>query len=64
MPTRVVFKLGNLAKKIKTLGANPLYLDEEKSIDFDFGGVALSTASSAKDSDEDDLYERRYNQRG
>jgi uncharacterized protein (DUF362 family) len=41
MPTRVVFKLDRLAKRIKKLGAKPLYLDEEKSIKLDFGGVAL-----------------------
>ena len=42
MPTRLVFKIENLAKKIKKLGAIPLYLDEQKSIDIEFGGRALN----------------------
>lgn len=30
--TRLVFKLENLAKRIKDAGGKPLYLDEEKSV--------------------------------
>ncbi|MHA2399996.1 MAG: DUF362 domain-containing protein [Promethearchaeota archaeon] len=36
-PTRLVFKIGNLAKKIKKLGAIPLYLDEQESISVELG---------------------------
>jgi len=42
MPTRLVFKIENLAKRIKKLGAIPLYLDEQESIDIEFGGNALN----------------------
>ncbi|MFX1389487.1 MAG: DUF362 domain-containing protein [Promethearchaeota archaeon] len=41
MPTRLVFKVQNLAKRIKRLGAIPLYLDEQESIDFEFNGSVL-----------------------
>jgi uncharacterized protein (DUF362 family) len=41
MPTRLVFKIQNLSKKIKKLGAIPLYLDEQESINFDFNGNVL-----------------------
>jgi len=40
-PTRVVFMLEDLAKQIKKLGAIPLYLDEQPSIDMDFQGKVL-----------------------
>ena len=40
-PTRVVFLMGDLAKRIKKLGAIPLYLDEQPSIDMNFQGKAL-----------------------
>jgi len=40
-PTRVVFMMEDLAKRIKKLGAIPLYLDEQPSIDMDFKGNAL-----------------------
>jgi len=40
-PTRVVFKIHNLAKKIRKLGAIPLYLDEQEYILMDFNGKAL-----------------------
>jgi uncharacterized protein (DUF362 family) len=40
-PTRVVFMIEDLAKRIKKLGAIPLYLDEQPSIDMDFQGKAL-----------------------
>ncbi|MFW9972946.1 MAG: DUF362 domain-containing protein [Candidatus Odinarchaeota archaeon] len=44
VPTRLVFKIENLAKKIKKLGAIPLYLDEQKSISIEFRGNALDKA--------------------
>lgn len=40
-PTRVVFMIEDLAKRIKKLGAIPLYLDEQSSVDMDFQGKAL-----------------------
>ncbi len=40
-PTRLVYMMDNLAKRIKKLGAIPLYLDEQPSIDLDFQGEAL-----------------------
>jgi len=39
--TRYVFTIEHLAKQIKKLGAKPLYLDEQKSIDVEFHGKAL-----------------------
>jgi uncharacterized protein (DUF362 family) len=39
--TRLVFQVEDLAKRIKKLGAKPLYLDEQKSIDIDFNGEVL-----------------------
>ncbi len=42
--TRLVFKVNNLAKRIKKLGAKPLYLDEEKPVNVDFNGVAMGKA--------------------
>jgi len=39
--TRVVYMMGDLAKRIKKLGAIPLYLDEQPSVDLDFQGKAL-----------------------
>lgn len=39
--TRYVFTIEHLAKRIKKLGAKPLYLDEQKSIDVEFHGKAL-----------------------
>ncbi len=41
LPTRVVFKMGSLAKKIKKLGVNPLFLDEQEPIIIDLKGSAL-----------------------
>ncbi|TXT60015.1 MAG: hypothetical protein BAJALOKI1v1_1330011 [Promethearchaeota archaeon] len=38
---RLVFQVDDLGKKIKKLGAKPLYLDEEKSIKIDFNGEVL-----------------------
>ncbi len=40
-PTRMVYMMEDLAKRIKKLGAIPLYLDEQKSVDIDFKGKAL-----------------------
>ncbi len=40
-PTRVVYKMEGLAKKLKKLGAIPLYLDEQPSVDVDFKGQVL-----------------------
>jgi len=40
-PTRVVFMVEDLAKRIRKRGAVPLYLDEQPSIDMDFRGKAL-----------------------
>lgn len=37
-PTRVVYQMENLAKRIKKLGAIPLYLDEQPSVDVNIGG--------------------------
>ena len=39
--TRLVYTIQNLGKRIKKLGAIPLYLDEKKSIEIDFNGKAL-----------------------
>lgn len=39
--TRLAFSLNKLAKRIKKLGARPLYLDEQKSINMDFDGSVL-----------------------
>lgn len=39
--TRLSFEIDDLANKIEELGANPLYLDEQESIDIDFNGVAF-----------------------
>ena len=39
--TRYIFSLEHLAQRIKKLGAKPLYLDEQKSIDVEFHGKAL-----------------------
>ncbi len=44
MPTRLVFKIENLVKKIKKLGAIPLYLDEQESIYIEFSGNVLNKA--------------------
>ena len=44
MPTRLVFKIQGLAKKIKKLGAIPLYLDEQEPILIDFEGEILDKA--------------------
>jgi uncharacterized protein (DUF362 family) len=41
MPTRLVFKIQNLAKRIKKLEAIPLYLDEQESVFFEFNGRIL-----------------------
>ena len=41
MPTRLVFKIGKLAKRIKKLGAIPLYLDEQEPIFMEFNGKVL-----------------------
>jgi len=39
--TRLAFEIDDLAKNIEKLGAKPLFLDEEESIDVDFKGIAL-----------------------
>ncbi|MFX0135491.1 MAG: DUF362 domain-containing protein [Candidatus Hodarchaeota archaeon] len=39
--TRLVFDLENFSKRIEDLGAKPLYLDEQESINIDFKGKAL-----------------------
>ncbi|MFX0071709.1 MAG: DUF362 domain-containing protein [Candidatus Hermodarchaeota archaeon] len=39
--TRLVYEIDNLGKKIEDLGAIPLYLDEQDSIDVNFNGVAF-----------------------
>ena len=39
--TRLVFKAGNMAKKVKKAGAKPLYLDELKPTYIDFNGKIL-----------------------
>ena len=39
--TRLVFEIEDLSKRIKKLGAKPLFLDEQKSVDIDFKGKAL-----------------------
>ena len=39
--TRVVFTMEKLAKRIKKVGAIPLYLDEQKSMLYDFKGEVL-----------------------
>lgn len=44
MPTRLVFKIKSLAKKIKRLGAIPLYLDEQEPILMEFEGEILDKA--------------------
>jgi uncharacterized protein (DUF362 family) len=41
MPTRLVFKIQKLAKKIKKLGAIPLYLDEQDPVLIEFNGNVL-----------------------
>jgi len=41
MPTRLVFKIKSLAKKIKRLGAIPLYLDEQEPTLMEFEGEIL-----------------------
>lgn len=41
--TRVVFQVDDLGKKVKQLGAKPLFLDEEKAVDMDFKGTILDT---------------------
>ncbi len=41
MPTRLVFKIQKLAKRIRRLGAIPLYLDEQEPIFMDFNGKVL-----------------------
>ncbi|MFX1568774.1 MAG: DUF362 domain-containing protein [Promethearchaeota archaeon] len=41
MPTRLVFKIEKLAKKIKRRGAIPLYLDEQESTLMEFNGKVL-----------------------
>jgi uncharacterized protein (DUF362 family) len=40
--TRLVFQVNDLGKQVKELGAKPLYLDEEKSIDINFDGTILN----------------------
>lgn len=40
-PTRVVFMMEDLAKRVRKRGAVPLYLDEQPSVDMDFRGKAL-----------------------
>ena len=37
-PTRVVYQMEDLAKRIKKLGAIPLYLDEQPSVDVNIEG--------------------------
>lgn len=39
--SRIVFQVEDFSEKIKKLGAKPLYLDEEKSIDINFDGKVL-----------------------
>ncbi|NVM30834.1 MAG: DUF362 domain-containing protein [Candidatus Helarchaeota archaeon] len=39
--TRVCFAVDNLGKRIRKLGAKPICLDEQKSIDVEFNGKAL-----------------------
>ncbi len=39
--TRLVFQVDNLGNQVKELGAKPLYLDEEKSVDVNFYGKIL-----------------------
>ncbi|MHA1276941.1 MAG: DUF362 domain-containing protein [Candidatus Helarchaeota archaeon] len=39
--TRLVFAVDNLGKRIRKLGAKPIYLDEQKPIMVDFDGKAL-----------------------
>jgi uncharacterized protein (DUF362 family) len=39
--TRLVYDIDNLGNKIKDLGANPLFLDEQDSVDINFHGVAF-----------------------
>ena len=39
--TRLVFKIEELGKRIEELGAKPLYLDEQESINIDFNGIAF-----------------------
>jgi len=41
--TRVVFQVDDLGKKVKRLGAKPLFLDEQKAINVDFKGAILDT---------------------
>jgi uncharacterized protein (DUF362 family) len=41
MPTRLVFKIQKLAKKVKKLGAIPLYLDEQDPVLLEFNGNVL-----------------------
>lgn len=41
VPTRVVFEVGKLGKKIKKRGVNLLFLDEQKPVTVEFNGVAL-----------------------
>jgi uncharacterized protein (DUF362 family) len=40
--TRMAFLVDKLAKRVKRAGAKPLYLDEKKSVDFDFKGKILN----------------------
>ena len=39
--TRLSFEIENLANRVEELGAKPLYLDEQESINVDFNGVAF-----------------------
>ncbi|MFX1298555.1 MAG: DUF362 domain-containing protein, partial [Promethearchaeota archaeon] len=39
--SRLSFEIENLANRIEELGANPLYLDEQESIDINFNGIAF-----------------------
>jgi uncharacterized protein (DUF362 family) len=41
LPTRVVFEVGNMGKKVKKRGVNLLFLDEQKPVTVEFDGVAL-----------------------
>jgi uncharacterized protein (DUF362 family) len=41
LPTRVVFEVGKLGKRIKKAGVNVLFLDEQKPVTVEFNGVAL-----------------------
>ena len=41
MPTRLVFKIQKLAKRLRKLGAIPLYLDEQEPIFMEFNGNVL-----------------------